>query len=151
MVRPIYVKASSTAFFQSAFFFVSSIVMVDSIPTIGLVKYHTYHKFSIVVIRGSTEFQNGVQRCINGLAWHHDTSRSRFGRGWQNRVRTVRLCGKTIRKLRTLIGLHWAFWGIILQVIFVRLATVYIHASLWPKHFTNCKYYNNSEAIIIIK
>ena len=28
------------------------------------------------------------------------------------------------------IGLHWAFWGIILQGIFVRLATVYIHASV---------------------
>ena len=26
------------------------------------------------------------------------------------------------------IGLHWAFWGIIPQGIFVRLATVYIHA-----------------------
>ena len=39
------------------------------------------------------------------------------------------------------IGLHWAFWGkIIPQGIFVRLATVYIHLSLWPKHLTNCKY-----------
>ena len=28
------------------------------------------------------------------------------------------------------IGLHWAFWGIILQGIFIRLATVYIHASV---------------------
>ena len=37
-------------------------------------------------------------------------------------------CDKGARN--SYIGLHWAFWYIISQGIFVRLATVYIHASV---------------------
>ena len=62
-------------------------------------------------------------------------------RAWIEHVRFGYTMWKNDKGARnSYIGLHWAFWGIIPQRIFVRLATLYIHASLWPKHLTNCKY-----------
>ena len=50
----------------------------------------------------------------------------------------IKNCDKGARN--SYIGLHWAFWGIILQGIFVRLATVYIHAKCGQSTQTDCKY-----------